>query len=50
MIGVGDVSELDNVRDVELIELGDLGEMESRCVGDKDSGDLPERSDIDFLI
>lgn len=50
VISVGDVSELDNVRGDEFIELGDLGDVERRCVGDKDSGDLPERSDIDFLI
>lgn len=49
-MGVGDVSEWENVRGVELMELGDLGEVERRCVGERDSGDFPDRSDMDFLI
>ena len=45
-----ELSEVDNVRVDDVVKLGDFGDVDKRCVGDKDSGDLPERSDIDFLI
>ncbi len=44
------VSELDKVRAGDVFRVDNFGDEVRWCVGDNESGDLPDRSDMDFLI